>query len=351
MTEVSVVIPAYNAAETLLTTLASAQAQTVRDIEILIVDDGSTDATAELADGAARQDPRVRVIRQSNAGVATARNAGVEQSASRWIAPLDADDLWHPQKLERQLRAVRESPWSPTFVYSWSRRIDAQDRILRDLGQPRHRGDVLHQIVASNFCHNMSAQIIDRHCLEKVGGFDSRLQDAGAHGAEDIQLHIALAELGPVEVAPGYLIGYRFLPGSMSSSAHRMRRSLELVLEGVESRRDDVPPGLMDLARMNYDFYAASLSLTARDARSFARYISSGLRHAPRTGLEFLGRSVVDRLMLRSAGGASARRFQDLGPDESISRSTDDWLESLKAQAARSAVVGTPMELPRWPAL
>lgn len=350
MSEVSVVIPAYNAAATLPTTLCSVQAQTLRDIEILVVDDGSTDETAEIAEAAAALDTRVRVIRQENAGVAGARNAGVAVSTARWIAPLDADDLWHPEKLERQLRAAREAPWSPTFVYSWSRRIDANDRVMRDLGQPRHRGDVLLQIIASNFCHNMSAQIIDRSCLEAVGGFDSGLQATGAHGAEDIQMHIALAEMGPVEVAPGYLIGYRFLQGSMSSAAVRMRRSLELVLLGVEQRRSDVPPRLMRLARMNYDFYAASLSLVARDSPAFAYYIASGLRRAPGVGAKFLVRSVVDRVMLSAAKGARAPRFQDVAPDRSICDATDDWLEGLKAEAARRAAAGSALARPRWPA-
>ncbi len=350
MSEVSVVIPAYNAAATLPTTLGSAQTQTLRDIEILVVDDGSMDLTAKIADAAAKRDPRVRVIRQQNAGVAAARNTGVAMSTARWIAPLDADDLWHPEKLERQLHAAETAPWSPSFVYSWSRRIAADDVVIRDLGQPRHRGDVLLQIVASNFCHNMSAQIIDRSSLDKVGGFDSGLQQAGAHGAEDIQLHIALAELGPVEVAPGYLIGYRFLPGSMSSSAHRMRRSLELVLEGVEQRRDDIPAGLLRLARMNYDFYAAALSLTAKDGLAFARYIASGLRHAPGVGTEFLARSIVDRIMLQTAKASRAPRFQDLLPHQSICCSSDDWLEGLKAEAARRAAAGTALAIPRWPA-
>src|SRR5215475_4737819 len=103
---VTVVIPAYNAEATLDETLRSVRSQTHRALEILIVDDGSSDGTPEVALAHAAADPRVRLIQQSNGGVAAARNRGIEEARATLIAPVDADDLWAPTKIERQVAAL-----------------------------------------------------------------------------------------------------------------------------------------------------------------------------------------------------------------------------------------------------
>ena len=102
---VSVVIPAYNGALTLPRTIESALAQTAPPLEILVVDDGSADDTAAVAE---RFGAPVRVLRQANAGPAAARNHGVREARGQWIALLDADDQWAPQKLERQLQFAQQ---------------------------------------------------------------------------------------------------------------------------------------------------------------------------------------------------------------------------------------------------
>ena len=118
---VSVVIPAYNAGATIAETLASALGQTYRDLEIIAVDDGSTDDTAAVVAGAAANDPRIRLLRQANSGVAAARNYGIAEARANLIAILDADDLWHPTKVAKQVAAIRQGgaaveleagPWS-----------------------------------------------------------------------------------------------------------------------------------------------------------------------------------------------------------------------------------------------
>ena len=103
---VGVVVPAYNAAATLDETLRSVRAQTHRALEIIVVDDGSLDDTAAIARRHAAEDERVRVLCQANAGVAAARNAGWQSSRADLIAFIDADDLWAPTKIERQLQAL-----------------------------------------------------------------------------------------------------------------------------------------------------------------------------------------------------------------------------------------------------
>src|SRR5689334_11448209 len=107
---VSVVVPAHNAERTLEETLRSAMAQTVSAIEIVVVDDGSEDGTREIVARLAALDGRIRLVRSANAGVASARNLGIRHARGRFVAPLDADDIWHPAKLEKQLAVFEQDP-------------------------------------------------------------------------------------------------------------------------------------------------------------------------------------------------------------------------------------------------
>ena len=104
---VSVLIPAFNAQATLLQTLQSVERQSFGDLEVIVVDDGSRDDTARIAADFAARDTRFRLVRQANAGAAAARNAALALARGEWIAPLDADDLWHPDKLARQVQCLK----------------------------------------------------------------------------------------------------------------------------------------------------------------------------------------------------------------------------------------------------
>ncbi len=127
---VSVVIPAYNAAQFLAAAVESALEQTHRDIEVIIVDDGSRDDTWAIARTASEQDARVRVFRQENRGVAAARNLAIANASGRYIAPLDADDVWHRRKLELQLAAIRCRNGA-ACAYTWMFDIDENDWVSR----------------------------------------------------------------------------------------------------------------------------------------------------------------------------------------------------------------------------
>src|SRR5262245_43574539 len=106
MPSASVIIPAYNAGRWIARTLQSAQNQTLTQIEIIVVDDGSTDDTADIVRSAMNEDPRIILIQQPNRGVASARNSGIAAARSEFVAPLDADDLWHPERLKRHVEAL-----------------------------------------------------------------------------------------------------------------------------------------------------------------------------------------------------------------------------------------------------
>lgn len=116
---VAVVIPAYNAEGTLAETISSVRNQTHRALDIVVVDDGSRDDTLAIAHEIVKIDPRVRVLKQRNSGVAAARNAGWRSTSADLVAFLDADDLWSPDKIERQLAALESGGPQVGLVYTW----------------------------------------------------------------------------------------------------------------------------------------------------------------------------------------------------------------------------------------
>lgn len=124
---VSVIVPAYRAERTVEAAVRSALAQTVRDLEVIAVNDGSDDGTAAILDALCRSDERVRAVTLAkNGGVADARNAGVREARADWIAFLDSDDLWEPDKLEQQLALAERT--GAELLYTGARCIDAAGR-------------------------------------------------------------------------------------------------------------------------------------------------------------------------------------------------------------------------------
>ena len=107
MPRISIVIPAYNAAHYITATLESVRASTFSDFEVIVIDDGSKDDTAARASGI---DPRIKILSQVNAGMSASRNRGVSAGDSEFIALLDSDDVWHPEKLRHQLNQLEMRP-------------------------------------------------------------------------------------------------------------------------------------------------------------------------------------------------------------------------------------------------
>lgn len=228
---VSVIIPAFNASGTLAQTLSSVSAQEYRNLEILIVDDGSTDETAEIAARFCAGEPRARLLRKANGGVASARNHGLAEARGDYVAPIDADDLWHPAKIARQVAAARQSAEPPGFVYCWFRDIDSAGRVWRDGPPLSVLGRAVQRLACFNFVGNGSGPLFSRRALLSVGGYDERLRQRGAEGCEDLLVQFAVARLYPVALVPEYLVGYRLTSCSMSSEADRMHRSWRRTVE------------------------------------------------------------------------------------------------------------------------
>ena len=223
MTNVAVVIPAFNAAAHLPETLASLFAQTFDAFQALIVDDGSADDTAHVA--ATTGDPRIGVLRVENGGVARARNLGVAACDADLIAFLDADDLWAPTKLERQVEAMHATPEAGICV-TGSVQIDAASRILKPMPiwQPDDVCAAL--LLASMVVGCVSSGMVRRSAFEAVGGFDQRFSQSADW---DLWLRLGLESQFVVLDEP--LVQYRTSPGNMSSNIRLLERDTFAVLD------------------------------------------------------------------------------------------------------------------------
>lgn len=200
---VSVIIPTYNRAQLVGHAVRSVLAQTYQDFELIVIDDASTDNTQELV--ASFKEPRIRYIRHSqNGGVSAARNTGIEASRGEYIAFLDSDDKWLPEKLEKQVQLFRESDSKVGVIYTWQCFINDNNERTRTL-DPKYSGFILDDLLYANVLGTTSTFMVRRECLHKVKGFDS---DMPVYG-EDWDLWIRLAQQYKFDFVPEVLVHYR----------------------------------------------------------------------------------------------------------------------------------------------
>lgn len=304
---VSVIVPAYNAAAFIAETLASALAQTYRPLEIVVVDDGSTDATADIVEAVAARDSRVRLLRQKNSGVAAARNLALEHSQGELIAPLDADDLWHPDKIARQVAAMRAGGPAVGMVYAWSSLIDERGWVIAPTGHvAKYEGDVLPFLVIYNFIGNASAPLLRRACVIEAGGYDPELRVRGGEGCEDLMLYLKVAERHDVALVPALLVGYRLNASNMSNSLRQMKRGHRLVLKAMRARHPEMPGRMYRWAASFNCIYLARRSLRRSRPLSAARFIGQALLHDPGVLFEPPFRRTFASLAARFVGSTGA---------------------------------------------
>ncbi len=250
---VSVIVPVYNASATIERTLRSVMMQTYAHLEIIVVDDGSNDNTAAIIERIGREDPRIILLRQSNEGVARARNLGIAHAHGEFIAPIDADDIWYPHKIEKQIAFIEDGGDRIGLIYCYSRQIDEHDVITaQEWQQDEARGDVYALLILSNFVGNASSPLIRRAYLQEVGGYDPSLLARGAQGCEDLGVYLAIAERWEFDLVPEYLLGYRVGDGRMSRNHVAMARSWEIIMADARRRHPELPPKLFRWGRGNY---------------------------------------------------------------------------------------------------
>lgn len=333
---VSVVIPAYNAAGTIERTISSVLNQTYPDLEILVVDDGSTDETAVLVRRMANVDRRILLLQKPNGGLASARNYGVTHASGEFVAPLDADDLWHPHKIEKQVALMHHCGDEVGLIYTWARAIDEDDRVIGDITPLTLRGNVYAALIIRDFVPSGSP-LIRHRCVDEVGGYDVTLAYRGATCCEDFKFNLDIAERYDLDVVPEFLKGYRFRAGSMSTDIKAMLRSHELVVREARARHPELPAKLFRWAAGHYHREFGLACLGHRQVSTGARLLLEALAEDPVATLRVGVPRVLARLQrsgfldpVRAAlnvtnGGVIKQKFLEVDPTAFCGRPRAQW--------------------------
>ena len=256
----SVVIPVYNAALYLESALASVQAQTFADFEIIAVDDGSSDHSKAIVDRIAASDTRLRVISRPNTGIVGALNDGLAAARGEFIARMDADDLCLPERFEKQVAFLRNNPGcvcvGSAFIY-----IDSAGYFIKECSRPTNHTTIEQELLSGNggvIIH--PAALFRREAIERVGRYRELAQ-----WIEDLDLYLRLAHIGSLANLPDVLFHYRFHEQSVNFTRNQGRheRKLNVLADAHAARslpfdRASFPPP---------DFKSA---ISADDLRDFA---------------------------------------------------------------------------------
>jgi glycosyltransferase involved in cell wall biosynthesis len=335
---VSVIIPAYNEAATVERSISSVLNQTYSDLEVLVVDDGSTDETALLVRRMADVDHRIRLLQKANGGLVSARNYGIAHAEGEFIAPVDADDLWHPEKIKKQVAVMRDRGDQVGLIYCWSRAIDEQDRVLWDVSPCSLRGDVYAALIIRNFLPS-GAPLVRRRCVEEIGGYDTTLSSRGANCCEDLTFNLDIAERYDFDLVPEFLFSYRVRAGSMSTNFDDMLRSRAVVIEEVRARHPELPDKLFRLAWGHQHREFGLVHLSDGHFLTGSRLLLSALGEDPLdtlrvgTGRVFahlrrssgLGALVRAKLHGGAGGGIVKRKFLEVDPTALCGQPIAPW--------------------------
>ena len=237
---VSLVIATYNHARFLGEALDSAVAQTLEGVEVVVVDDGSTDDTEAVL---ARYGGRLRVIRQPNRGLAAARNTGLAAARGAYVSFLDADDVLLPTKLAEQAAILDRAPtvgWTYCDVLIETIATGAEVRASERFGYGARmlEGWLFPELIHGNFIPAI-APLVRRTVLDAAGGFDERLT-----ALEDWDLWLRLSLIAEARYTPAVLVRYRVHPGGMSEDRSRMDRNRFRVLDKLCRTRPAAVEGL-----------------------------------------------------------------------------------------------------------
>jgi GT2 family glycosyltransferase len=259
MARVSIVVPAHNAASFLGDTLRSLVTQTYRDLEIIVVDDGSTDDTAALVRNSF---PNVILLQQPNLGVAVARNAGIARASGAYVAPIDADDQWMPTAVERLVECLDASNGHVGVAYAWSAHIDERGQRTGGYNASLIAGAVWSTLLCHNFIGNASATLIRKSCFDVSGLYDPSFRQQGSQGCEDWDLYLRIARQFEYRVVPEILIEYRKVSSSMSSANPKtMERSRQLMWQRIKSDEPKLAWGLEPISAGSFCQYLAKEEL------------------------------------------------------------------------------------------
>jgi glycosyltransferase involved in cell wall biosynthesis len=277
MPKISVVIPTYNRANLLPTAVTSVLEQTYRDLEILVIDDGSTDNTWEILQAFSG---KVRPVHQQNTGGGAARNRGIREASGDFIAFLDSDDLWLQEKLEVQMELVARSPgltWAYSDAYAFS---GESGEILFVFSQRsrQYSGDIGGRLLFSDFIPSPTP-VVHRSVFEDVGGFSDMKV------GEDWEMWLRIAAKYPVGRSSEVLAGYRVHADAVSSQIgveSLLHSRLEVIQRAIAASPDAYSPLGVPAAARQY-VSAARDFLRRGDTRRAKLMCRRAIRLSPKS--------------------------------------------------------------------
>jgi len=273
MKTISVLIPTYNYARYLPQAIDSVLAQTYAPLEVLVVDDGSTDDTPQVL---AAYGNRIRAIRQDNQGVAAARNTGVAAARGEYVALLDSDDLWLPRKLELQIARFESDP-SLGFVHCGAETFDG-DRTLGVLvdGMEGWVREAILRLDRVVIPVPGSGTVLPKRVIEEVGGFDVRLPPS-----DDWDLCYRIAARYPIGFVPVVLVRYRLHGGGIHMNIPKMENAMLLSLGKAFASPDPVVQALRRHSYGRLHRILAGCYFRQHKLGDFARHMMKSLRYDP----------------------------------------------------------------------
>ncbi len=233
----SIIVPSFNVSATLADTLTALFAQTYADFEIIVVDDGSSDDTLSIAEGFG-DDPRLRIVKQPNRGLAGARNTGIAEAKGTYIGFCDADDLWEPTKLAAHVAHLNANP-KVGVSYAGSRLMYDNGALMKRAQKPLLKGITAAHILKRNPIGNGSAPVIRRAVFDDIAyrPKHERMRDwffdETFRQSEDIEcwLRIALTTRWQFEGVEGLLTRYRISQGGLSAGTDKQFPAWERMIE------------------------------------------------------------------------------------------------------------------------
>ena len=321
----SIIVPAYNSEKTLAKTLDSLLSQVFSDLEIIVVNDGSSDQTPQIAESYT-SDPRVRVVHQRNRGLAGARNTGIANARGQFIGFCDADDLWAPDKMITHELHLRRNP-QVGVSYSGSALIDDNDAPLQTAQKPRLKRVTAAHILKRNPVGNGSAPVVRREVFEAIAYrppheterdwyFDETLRQS-----EDIEcwLRIAITTDWTFEGVPGLLTRYRISTGALSANTDRQFATWQQMIDKLTPMAPSLFAKHAKAARAYQLRYLARRAICDRDAPRALSLVKDAFRQSLRPLFEEPIKSTVTilaALFLYAGGSLAMDLLTSTGPRE-----------------------------------
>jgi glycosyltransferase involved in cell wall biosynthesis len=349
---VSVIIPAFNAADSIGQTLNSVLAQTYPKIEVIVVDDGSSDATGTVVKEFMVRDDRIQLVQQSNAGAGAARNSAIRRARGKYIAPLDADDFWFPAKLEKQVARLEQFGNEAGMVYCWSMLIDRHGELFGDCSQIVE-GRLRRAMILRNIVGNGSVPLFRTTTLEKVGLYLTRAEQEGAQGCEDWDLYLRISEQFDLQVVPEYLVAYRQGSSKMSANAENMATSFGVVMRRARKRNSDLPSSLFRWSSGFFYLYLVQNSYLWGHHQRCQRLLQEAVRADPALLLRTTVYRIWVRTLLETIIGSrikNSRRWLPASPADQKREIPNEDAERKKKRSFISNRIFDEIERRRWSA-